>query len=194
METGNNKYIAVAYKLYTVDKDGKKEMMEEAKADHPFQFISGLGTTLEDFEKNIDPLNKGDKFEFTIPADKAYGEYTEAHVYELPKEIFEIEGKFDEERIVPGNVVPLMDNEGRRLNGTVVEIKPEVVVVDLNHPFAGADLLFAGEVVENRPATADEIQEVITMMSGGGGCGCDSCGCEDDDCGDGGCGSGGCCH
>ena len=192
METAENKYITVAYKLYTMDKDGKKELMEEAKTDHPFQFISGLGTTLEDFEKPIVALKPGEKFDFTIPAEKAYGEYTEEHVYELPKQIFEIDGKFDEERIVPGNVVPLMDSEGRRLNGTVVEIKPEIVVVDMNHPFAGADLIFEGEVIENRPATNEEIQELTAMMSGGG-CGCDSCGC-DDGCDDEGCGSGGCCH
>lgn len=194
METAENKYITVAYKLYTIDKDGKKDMVEEAKADHPFQFISGLGTTLEDFEKHIVPLKKGEKFEFTIPASEAYGEYTEEHVIELPKHIFEIEGKFDDERIVPGNVVPLMDAEGRRLNGTVVEVKPEVVVVDMNHPLAGADLIFEGEVIENRPATNEEIQDIVKMMSGEGGCGCGSCGCEDDDCGEGGCGSGGCCH
>ena len=80
------------------------------------------------------------------------------------------------------------------MNGTDVDNKPEIVVVDLNHPVAGEDVVVEGEVVENRPATAEEIQEVITMMSGGGGCGCDSCGCEDDDCGDGGCGSGCGCH
>ena len=48
METVENKYITVAYKLYTME-DGEKELFEEAKAEHPFQFISGLGTTLEDF-------------------------------------------------------------------------------------------------------------------------------------------------
>ncbi len=193
MESTENKYITVAYKLYTVDKDGKKELMEEAKADHPFQYISGLGTTLEDFEKNIDSLNKGDKFEFTIPASAAYGEYSEEHIYELPKNIFEIDGKFDEERIVPGNIVPLMGAEGQRYNATVVEIKPDIVVVDMNHPFAGADLMFEGEVLESRPATTEEIQEVVNAMSGG--CGCGSCGCDDEgDCGDGGCGSSGCCH
>ncbi len=193
METADNKYITVAYKLYTTDKDGKKELMEEAKADHPFQFISGLGTTLEDFEKNIVPLNKGDKFDFTLPASEAYGDYTEEHVIELPKNIFEIEGKFDAERITPGSVVPLMDAEGRRLNGTVIEVKPDVVVMDMNHPLAGADLTFEGEVIENRAATNEEIQDLMKTMSGGG-CGCDSCGCDDGECGDGGCESGGCCH
>ena len=74
METVENKYITVAYKLYTME-DGEKELFEEAKAEHPFQFISGLGTTLEDFENQITALSKGDKFDFTIPADKAYGQY-----------------------------------------------------------------------------------------------------------------------
>ena len=172
METVENKYITVAYKLYTME-DGEKELFEEAKAEHPFQFISGLGTTLEDFENQITSLSKGDKFDFTIPADKAYGQYDEQHVIDLPKNIFEVDGKFDSD-----------------------EIKPDVVVVDLNHPLAGADLIFEGEVIESRPATNEEIQELVKMMSGEGcGCGCDSCGdggcnggCDDHECG------GGCCH
>lgn len=188
METAENKYITVAYKLYTIE-DGEKELVEEAKAEHPFQFISGMGTTLEAFENQIVPLKKGDKFDFTIPSAEAYGEYNDEHVLDLPKHIFEIEGKFDSERIVAGNIVPLMDSEGRRMNGTVVEVKPDIVVVDMNHPLAGADLNFVGGVVESRPATNEEIQEVVNMMGGGGcSCGCDSCG---DGCGDG-CGDHGC--
>ncbi|WP_294539005.1 FKBP-type peptidyl-prolyl cis-trans isomerase [uncultured Bacteroides sp.] len=199
METAENKYITVAYRLYTME-NGEKELFEEAKAEHPFQFISGLGTTLEDFETQVSDLAKGDKFEFTIVADRAYGAYDEQHVIELPKHIFEIDGKFDNEHIKEGNIVPLMTSDGQRVNASVVEIKPDVVVVDLNHPLAGADLIFEGEVIENRPATNEEIQELVKMMSGEGcGCGCDSCGsgcgdhgCGDHECGDGcGCGS---CH
>ena len=199
METAENKYITVAYRLYTME-NGEKELFEEAKAEHPFQFISGLGTTLEDFETQVSDLAKGDKFEFTIVADRAYGAYDEQHVIELPKHIFEIDGKFDNEHIKEGNIVPLMTSDGQRVNASVVEIKPDVVVVDLDHPLAGADLIFEGEVIENRPATNEEIQELVKMMSGEGcGCGCDSCGsgcgdhgCGDHECGDGcGCGS---CH
>ena len=119
METVENKYITVAYKLYTME-DGEKELFEEAKAEHPFQFISGLGTTLEDFENQITALSKGDKFDFTIPADKAYGQYDEQHVIDLPKNIFEIDGKFDSERIKEGNIVPLMTGDGQRVNASVV--------------------------------------------------------------------------
>ena len=184
METVENKYITVAYKLYTME-DGEKELFEEAKAEHPFQFISGLGTTLEDFENQITALSKGDKFDFTIPADKAYGQYDEQHVIDLPKNIFEIDGKFDSERVVEGAVIPLMTSEGQRINGSVVEVKDDVVVMDMNHPLAGCDLNFVGEITENRPATNDELSEMARMMSGGGcsggcggGCNCGDCSSE----------------
>ncbi|MDR0658421.1 MAG: FKBP-type peptidyl-prolyl cis-trans isomerase [Mediterranea sp.] len=181
----SNKYITVAYKLYTIE-DGERELIEEAKADRPFQFISGLGTTLESFENQIVNLKKEDTFNFTIASEDAYGEFDNDHVIDLPKHIFEIEGKFDVEKVREGNVVPLMDTEGRRLNGMVVEVKNDVVVVDMNHPLAGADLNFIGKVVENRPATAEEIQGMINLMASEGcNCGCDSCGdnCDDHDCG-----------
>ena len=59
METVENKYITLAYKLYTIE-NGEKEFTEEAPAEHPFQFISGLGLTLESFENQVKDLNKGD--------------------------------------------------------------------------------------------------------------------------------------
>ncbi len=113
---------------------------------------------------------------------------------DLPKNIFEIDGKFDSERIKEGNIVPLMTGDGQRVNASVVEIKPDVVVVDLNHPLAGADLIFEGEVIESRTATNEEIQELVKMMSGEGGCGCGCGSCGDGECGDD-CGcEGGHCH
>ena len=182
METVENKYITLAYKLYSIE-NGEKEFTEEAPAEHPFQFISGLGLTLEAFESQVKDLKKGDKFDFTIKAEEAYGEYDEEHVID----IFEIEGKFDSERVVEGAVIPLMTSEGQRINGSVVEVKDDVVVMDMNHPLAGCDLNFVGEVTENRPATNDELAEMARMMSGGGcGGGCNG-GCDCGDCGDGCC-------
>lgn len=72
-----NKYITVAYKLYSIE-DGEREFTEEATVEHPFQFISGLGLTLDAFEEQIKSLNAGDKFDFTIACTDAYGEYDEA--------------------------------------------------------------------------------------------------------------------
>lgn len=191
METVENKYITLAYKLYTIE-NGEKEFTEEAPAEHPFQFISGLGLTLEAFENQVKDLQKGDKFDFTIKAEEAYGEYDDDHVIDLPKNIFEIEGKFDNERVVEGAVIPLMTSEGQRINGSVVEVKDDVVVMDMNHPLAGCDLNFVGEITENRPATNDELADMARMMSGGGCSGGCGGGCDCGDCGSG-CGDE-CCH
>ena len=47
-----NKYITVSYRLYAMN-GGEKELIEEAPANHPFQFISGVGYTLDRFENVI---------------------------------------------------------------------------------------------------------------------------------------------
>ena len=61
----SNKYIAVSYKLYTVE-NGERELVEEATAERPFQFLSGFGVTLEEFEKQILGLEAGADFEFEL--------------------------------------------------------------------------------------------------------------------------------
>ncbi|MGL4518949.1 MAG: FKBP-type peptidyl-prolyl cis-trans isomerase [Phocaeicola sp.] len=197
-----NKYITVAYKLYVM-QDGQETMVEEAPVQHPFQFISGLGSTLDRFEKEVVALNKGEQFDFTIPCAEGYGEYMEEGVRTVGKDMFTIDGVFDEEHIYTGSVVPLQDNEGNQFYATVGEITADTVTVDLNHPHAGKDLTFRGEVVELRDATTAEVEQMINMLGGGGGCGCGSGGCGSDcgsDCGsgcdeeEGGCCGGGHCH
>jgi FKBP-type peptidyl-prolyl cis-trans isomerase SlyD len=104
----------------------------------------------------------------------------------LDRAIFEIDGKLDSEVVYEGNVVPLMDNEGHRINAQVVSVSDTHVKVDLNHPLAGETLHFKGSVLEVREATEKE----LAALMGGGGCGsggCGSCGCDDGECGDGGC-------
>lgn len=204
MDTTSNKYITVAYELYA-DYNGKNELVEKAPAEHPFQFISGMGLALDAFEGQIVPLQKGDHFDFTLSVEETYGEYDQESVLEVSKDIFKINGHFDSDRIYPGNVVPLMNSEGARFNGTIAEVKDDTVTVDLNHPLAGKALHFVGEVTENREATKEEIQQLLNMLSGEGGCcgcggGCCGGGCDDDDdcCGGGnhggGCCGGGQCH
>lgn len=181
-----NKYYKVAYKLYTIE-DGERDFAEEAPAEEPFEFITGLGLAIEAFEKKMEALATGDKFDFVIPQNEAYGEYDETHVVELPKSTFFIDGKFDDEHVQEGAIIPLISADGDRFSAVVNEIKENVVEVDLNHPLAGCDLNFIGEVIEVRPATAEEIA-AVTSPSGCSGCGgCEKgkkdCNCEGSDCG-----------
>lgn len=182
MENMNNKYISVSYRLYVDNEDGKV-IVEEMKEDQPFAFITGFGITLEDFEKELEKMETGEEFDFTLPKERAYGEYEEGHVIDLDKSIFSINNHFDQEHVFKGATVPLQNEDGNYFMGRVLDITDDKVKMDLNHPLAGKDLNFKGHVVENREATNDEIQSLLNHMSGGGcGCGCHDCG---DDCGDG---------
>ena len=184
-----HKYITVAYSLYTDNSEGVHELVEQAPVEHPFQFITELGVALEAFEAKLKDLNAGDEFDFTLSVDEAYGPYEQEHVIELPKSTFMLNGRFQKDVIFEGAVIPLVNADGNRFQGLVLEVKDEVVVIDLNHPLAGKELHFKGSVVTSREATESEVTNLIKLMSGEGGCGC-GCGC-DGDC-EGGCDHDGC--
>lgn len=177
------RFISLSYDLYIEGEDGKPALYERAPKEKPFQFISGIGYTLDLFEENVVSLKPGDKFEFDIPCNEAYGEYDEESVLELQKSIFLRDGKFDDEHVREGYVIPLSDGE-HTFNAIVIEIRDDIVKVDLNHPLAGENLTFKGRIIENRPAT-DEEYRAATQPHGCGGCGghCGGCG---HDCGEGG--------
>lgn len=180
MKITANKSISAEYELFVDgDNEGELELMEKATAQQPLNFIYGAGMMLPKFEENLFGLSAGDKFDFVIPVDDAYGQYEDENVLDLDRSIFEIDGKIDEKMIFAGNVVPLMDSEGNRLNAQVVEVNATHVKVDLNHPLAGENLHFKGSVLEVREATEKE----LSALMGGGGCGCGSGGCGSDDCG-----------
>ena len=122
MKITANKFVAVTYDL-NVGEGEERELMEKAVAEAPLKFIFGTGAMLPAFEDALKGLEVGDKFDFSIAPADAYGEYVEDHVLDLPKNIFEVEGKFDSEIIKEGNTVPMMDSNGNRLNGSVLEVK-----------------------------------------------------------------------
>jgi FKBP-type peptidyl-prolyl cis-trans isomerase SlyD len=183
MET-KNYYVALTYDLKVGEED---ELMESTTAENPFTFYSGLGMVLEDFENAIMACEVDGTFDFTIPADRAYGEYDDDSVIDLPKNIFMVNGKIDDEILFEGNIVPLQDSEGNRINASVVSVGEDTVTVDLNHPLAGENLHFVGKVLVKREASLEEIKNAMQPSCGGcggncgGGCSCDGdcgCGCE----------------
>ena len=186
MKITNNAVVNAEYELYVDGENGELELMERATSEQPLNFIYGIGMMLPKFEQNLNGLETGDSFDFTISNEEAYGPYDDEAVIELERAVFEIDGKLDEEMVVEGNVVPLMDSEGNRLQDQVVSVNDTHVTVDLNHPLAGENLHFKGKVIEVREATEEELN---ALLGGGGGCGCggncgdgcgDDCGCNDD--------------
>jgi len=190
MKITDSKYVTLTYDL-NVGEGDERELMEQATPERPLEFIFGTNSMLKAFEDNIYGLSEGDSFKFSLTPDEAYGDYDETRIIDLPKSIFEVDGKIDHQMLFEGNTLPMMDSDGNRLTGSVVSITEDTVTMDFNHPLAGETMHFEGVIQGVRDASPEEI---AALFSGGGcGCGNDSCGCGDegDSCGCGS-GSGGC--
>ncbi len=157
MTIQENKVVSLVYQLRVDGKEG--DIVETVQKEKPFVFLYGAGNLLPKFEEELSGLKAGDNFEFKIDADSAYGQASEEAILDLPRHIFEVDGKIDEEVIKVGNVVPMQDKDGNKFNGIILEMKEDAIKVDFNHPLAGDDLFFQGEVVEVRDASEDELKQ-----------------------------------
>ena len=154
MTIQDEKVVALTYTL-TVDG----QVADQATEDNPLEFIFGLGYLLPKFEEYIAGKSIGDSFEFVLSPAEGYGEYDAQAVVELPKHIFEIDGKLQEQLLVVGHTIPMMNQAGGVIPGKVLEVGPDTVKMDFNHELAGKDLHFTGKVVGIRDATEKELTE-----------------------------------
>ena len=152
MTIEKNQVVAVHYTLNALEENGEKSFIEKTDADNPFTFLYGVGMMLPKFEEELQGMSAGEQKSFTITAEEGYGEKQDDAIVQLPVEMFEQSG------MPPvGAILPLQDPEGNHLNAIVLEVSPEAVTVDLNHPMAGKTLHFDIEVVATRPATEEEL-------------------------------------
>ena len=190
--------VSIVYELRSGSPHG--DVVEALTPENPLTFLFGTGGLLPKFEENLSGLKAGDDFEFLLHSEDAYGPVVESAIVHVPLSVFEVDGQLNEELLKIGGMVPMMDSEGRRLNGKVMAIEGEAVKMDFNHPMAGNDLHFKGQITEVRQATDEELSHGHVHA---GGCGCGSHGgscsdgsCDDESCGDkgqnghGGCGCG----
>lgn len=177
MRVNKGTLVTVQYKLYDAEE---KDLIEETTPDNPLRYIQGMGLMLPAFESGLVGLEPGDKFDFTLSAEEAYGEAREDLLITLPKDAFLVDGKFDEEIVYEGAQVPMATSDGQQVTGLVQEITDNEVNMDFNHALAGCSLHFVGHIEEVKEASEAEVQEFFAPA---GGCGDCSGHCDDDSCG-----------
>ena len=172
----NNKVVTLSYELRLKSETG--EVAEKTDGTNPFVFLYGHGNLLPTFEANLSGKKVGENFSFSLTPEEAYGVVTPEAVVDLPLTIFQADGQTDHELLKIGNTIPMMDQEGNRLNGKVVKVETETVTMDFNHPLAGETLFFSGEVNDIREATEEELQHGHVHGAGGHQHGCDDDSCQ----------------
>ncbi|MDO9510385.1 MAG: peptidylprolyl isomerase [Bacteroidales bacterium] len=155
MQIKKDKVVTLTYDLRIDNAMG--ELVQSTTKEEPMTFIYGHGQLLPLFEQNIDGLKSTNTFDFKIPTSEAYGEFDPTAIMDLDINVFMHDGQIDTELLSPGNYVPLSDNDGNHYQARVMRVEENTVKMDFNHPLAGKDLHFQGEIIEVREATSDEL-------------------------------------
>jgi FKBP-type peptidyl-prolyl cis-trans isomerase SlyD len=155
MTVAENKVVSMTYTLREENSTG--QMIQKVTEERPFVYLFGIGGLLPAFKANLEGLNTGDDFSFILQKDEAYGLPSDENIIRLDKKIFEIDGVFDEDAIKVGEIIPMEDEHGYPLTGRILEVAPESVLVDFNHPLAGLNLYFEGKILDVRDATSEEL-------------------------------------
>ena len=146
MKIANGTVVAIDYKLHLGDGD----VIDASEPGSPLLYIQGAGTIVPGLERALEGLVKDDVRQVVVTPEDGYGAHDPDGIQEVAKEAFG--GELPE----AGHQYTARGPEGEEVPFIVKEIRPEVVVIDLNHPLAGQTLHFEIAVREVREATAEE--------------------------------------
>ena len=152
-EIGKN---TVARVHYTGTLPDSGEVFDSSEDREPLAFLVGHSKMIPGFERELMGAKTGDKVEFTLTAEDAYGPHNPDAVQNVPLEMFG--------GIAPEVGMTLMSDLGPF---RVSEINGSEITVDFNHALAGKSLTFNVEVVEVRAATDEEISHGHAHGPGG---------------------------
>lgn len=113
-------------------------------------YVHGYGVLLPRIEQAVEGRVAGECCRIKLAAEQAFGRRREDAVLECdPTEL--------PQDLLPGDRVEAETEAGALVVLRVLEVRPDAVVVDTNHPLAGQSVSFELEVLEARPAGPEEL-------------------------------------
>ncbi len=155
----------MTYTLHLNDEQG--EIIQKVDESKPFVQMFGVGALLPVFESNLNGLEAGDDFGFGLSAEEGYGNPSDEAILKLEKKIFEVDGKVDPEMVAVGKTITMQDNNGNPLDGKVLAVEEDSIIMDFNHPLAGESLYFTGSILDVREASEEELSHGHVHGAGG---------------------------
>ena len=125
------------------------EVFDSSEGKDPLAYQVGKQQMIPGFEQEMMGAAVGEKREFTLTPDRAYGERSEDAIQQVPRD------QFPQEMPLEVGVMMAAQTPQGPLPFTVTEIADDVVTVDFNHLMAGKTLKFSVEVVDVRCDAGD---------------------------------------
>lgn len=149
MKVGKGSVVSLDYQLHL--GDGK--VVDASEPGQPMSYIHGEGQIVSGLERSLEGLSAGDTKQVVVQPEEGYGERDEHGIQDVPREAFP-----SDLDLQPGMELTAEGANGECVSFVVREVKPEAVLIDLNHPLAGKTLHFVVTVRDVRPASAEEME------------------------------------
>jgi FKBP-type peptidyl-prolyl cis-trans isomerase SlyD len=146
--------IELEYEL----RNSKGEVIETSTPETLMTYLHGNEEIPPKLETELAGRDVGEKVVVTLAPADAYGEFNPDGIVAVPRSEFP-----EDAEIVPGDWVSIevSGEEGEEKKGEmemrVVEIAPEAITLDANHPLAGEEITFDLKIASVRKAEPGEI-------------------------------------
>lgn len=146
MQVAQHAVVTIDYTLTAPDG----EVLDTSDGGQALAYVHGTGALVPGLESALEGKQEGDRFDVRVAPAQGYGERDEALVQvidrkKLPRGL----------ELEVGIQLQARGEDGDRIV-TVVKLEGERVTLDGNHPLAGMQLQFVGEIRDVRAATATE--------------------------------------
>jgi FKBP-type peptidyl-prolyl cis-trans isomerase SlyD len=126
---------------------------EEVQNGVTVSYVHGYGQILPAIERALAGKTEGAHVSIIAEPEDAFGLHEPDGIFEIDKE-----GLPGADEVEVGEEVVATGPDGDILM-RIMEIRPETILVDTNHPLAGKRVSFEVDVVSVRPASEEEIEE-----------------------------------
>lgn len=157
MKVAKDRIVALDYRLHL--GDGK--VVDESAPGSPLAYLHGRGQIVPGLEGKLEGMDIGEARQVVVQPVDGYGEYDSRGVQEVPRAMFPPNAD-----LKVGMMATAQTPQGE-IPFVIKEVKPESVVIDLNHPLAGKTLHFDVTVREVRDATSEELEHGHAHGPGG---------------------------
>ena len=158
MKISTNSVVSIQYTL----TDDQGEILDQSTAQDPLVYLHDTGSLIPGLEKALEGHIAGDQLKVTVKPEDGYGVRDEKLLQNVQKSEFP-----KDEELEVGMRFQVEGEDGPMVL-TVLEIRGEEIIVDSNHPLAGATLHFDVEVISVRAATENELSHGHAHSPGDG--------------------------
>ena len=160
MKVANGTVVGIDYSLHL----GDGQVIDASSPGEPLTYLHGEGQIVPGLESALEGLQAGDKKQVVVKPGEGYGEHDPHGIQEVQRSAFP-QGFAPE----VGMELTAEGEDGEPVPFSIREVRPESVVIDLNHPLAGKTLHFDVTVRDVREATDEEREHGHAHGPGGHG-------------------------